>query len=245
MIAIPAIDLKDGKVVRLRQGRADATTIYGNNPVETARHWEKQGAQLLHLVDLNGAFSGHSVHTEIITAIVQAVSVPVELGGGIRSLETIQKALERGVTRVILGSVAVSQPEIVEKALQEFSPENIVLGVDALGGKIATHGWENVTSTELFEFLRRWEEKGVRHIIYTDISRDGMLSGPDAETVFQLAERFSFEIVVSGGIATEADVLQFCRPELSSIEGVILGKSLYAGTLDFIHLSQQLEQRGC
>ncbi|NOY76538.1 MAG: 1-(5-phosphoribosyl)-5-((5-phosphoribosylamino)methylideneamino)imidazole-4-carboxamide isomerase, partial [Calditrichaeota bacterium] len=215
------------------------------DPVETARHWEKQGTKLLHLVDLDGAFAGHSVHTEIIASIVRAISIPVELGGGIRSLDTIQRALHLGVTRVILGSVAVTQPEIVEKALQEFSSEKIALGVDALGGKIATHGWEKVSSMELFAFLRQWEEKGIGHVIYTDISRDGMLSGPDTETVFRMAEAFSFQIVVSGGIATEADVLQFCRPELPTIEGVILGKSLYAGTLDFVHLNQQLEQRRC
>jgi len=239
------VPLKDGKVVRLRQGQAGAATIYGDDPAQTARHWEKQGARLLHLVDLDGAFAGHSVHTEIIASIVQAVSIPVELGGGIRSLDTIQRAFEQGVARVILGSVAVTQPEVVEKALRKFSSEKIVLGVDALGGKIATHGWKNVTKTGLFDFLRHWEEKGIRHVIYTDISRDGMLSGPDAETVFRMAEAFSFQIVVSGGIATEADVLQFCRPELPTIEGVILGQSLYAGTLNFIHLNQQLEQRGC
>jgi len=245
MIAIPAIDLKGGKVVRLRQGKADDATIYSDDPVQMAQLWESKGARLLHLVDLDGAFSGNSAHTEIIAEIARTLRIPVELGGGLRSLSAIESALNLGVSRVILGSVAVSEPKIVETALRQFSPEKIVLGVDARDGKIATHGWQQFTAVPLFDFLRRWEQLGIRHVIYTDISRDGMLTGPNAETVFQLAETFSFQIIVSGGIATEADVLQFCRPELPTIEGVILGKSLYTEAIDFVHLNQQLEQHAC
>ncbi len=245
MIAIPAIDLKGGKVVRLLQGKAEETTVYSDDPLEMARHWERQGARLLHLVDLDGAFAGQSGHMEIIGTIAKTLRIPVELGGGLRSLAAIESALNLGVDRVILGSVAVSEPNIVEEALRRFSAEKIVLGVDARDGKIATHGWQQQTDIALFDFLRRWEEKGIRHVIYTDISRDGMLTGPNADVIFQLAERFAFQIVVSGGMATEADVLQFCRAGLRRIEGVILGKALYTGAITFGHLNQELEARGC
>ena len=245
MISIPAIDLKEGKVVRLQQGKATDSTVYSDDPVQMARYWESRGAKLLHLVDLDGAFSGKSVHTEIIREIARTLRIPVELGGGLRSLKGIESALNLGIDRVILGSVAVSDPKIVEEALYSFSPEKIVLGVDTRAEKISTHGWQQVTEIPLFDFLRRWEKKGIRHVIYTDISRDGMLSGPDTETVFRLAEAFSFQIIVSGGIATEEDVLQFCRPDLSAIEGVILGKSLYAGTIDLAHLNRELEHHAC
>ncbi len=245
MIAIPAIDLKGGKVVRLRQGKAGQTTVYGDDPVKTALHWQEQGARLLHLVDLDGAFSGHSAHTERIASVVHALSIPVELGGGLRSLDSIRRAFELGVARVILGSVAVTRPELVENALKEFSAEKIVLGVDAAGGKIATHGWQEVTQVGLTEFLRRWEEQGIRHIIYTDISRDGMLTGPDFEGVRQIAESFSFSIVVSGGVSCEEDVLQFCGLPHEKIEGVILGKALYTGAVHLKSLIEKMEQQAC
>ncbi len=245
MIAIPAIDLKEGKVVRLRQGKVNQTTVYGNDPVETALHWQEQGARWLHLVDLDGAFSGRSVHRGVIASVVRALSIPVELGGGIRSLQAIQQALDLGVARVILGSVAITRPEVVENALREFSPEKIVLGVDAENGKIATHGWKEVTAVGFLDFLRRWEEKGIRHIIYTDISRDGMLSGPDFQGVRQITQSFSFQVVVSGGISSEEDVLQFCRAPHEQIEGVILGKALYSGAVHLKQLIEKMERQAC
>jgi len=245
MIAIPAIDLKSGKVVRLRQGNTENSTVYSDDPVQMAQLWERKGAKLLHVVDLDGAFSGKSVHTKIIREIARTLMIPVELGGGLRSLEAIDAALNFGIDRVVLGSAAVSEPRIVEEALRRFSPEKIILGVDARDGKIATHGWQKLTETSLFDFLRHWETLGIRHVIYTDISRDGMLTGPNAEAVLQLAENFSFQIIVSGGIATEADVLQFCRSELTTIEGVILGKALYTKAIDFEHLIRKMEQRQC
>ncbi len=245
MIPIPAIDLKGSKVVRLRQGRAKDSTVYSDDPVQMAQLWESKGAKRLHVVDLNGAFSGKSAHTEIIREIARTLRIPVQLGGGLRSLEAIESALNFGIDRVILGSVAVSNPEVLEEALRRFSPEKIVLGVDARNGKIATHGWQKLTQRPVFDFLHRWETRGIRHVIYTDISRDGMLTGPNAEAVFRLAESFSFQIIVSGGIATEADVLQFCRSELTTIEGVIIGKALYAGAIDFRHLIKEMDQRQC
>ncbi len=243
MIAIPAIDLRGGKVVRLRQGKKEEATVYGDNPLHTALHWQNLGAPMLHVVDLDGAFAGRSVESEQIGALVQSLRIPVELGGGIRNLETIDFYLKMGVSRVILGSAAVTNQELVKQALELFSPERIVLGVDALDGKIATHGWEEIAPVSVLDFLSEWADNGIRHIIYTDISRDGMLSGPDVHGVQKIAATFSFQMVVSGGISEEKDVLQFCG--LPNIEGVILGKALYAGAVDFPRLLEKMERKQC
>ncbi|GBD93365.1 1-(5-phosphoribosyl)-5-[(5-phosphoribosylamino) methylideneamino] imidazole-4-carboxamide isomerase [bacterium BMS3Abin05] len=245
MILIPAIDLKGGKVVRLQQGKAEKVTSYSDNPVQIAKHWEAQGASWLHLVDLDGAFKGKSIHARTIQRIAEAVSIPVELGGGLRNLQAIERALECGIHRVILGSAAVTRPEVVLKAIEKFTSEKIVLGVDALNGKIATHGWTDVTAVTLFDFLRKWEKTGLTRIVYTDISRDGMLSGPNLKELIEINASFSFRIILSGGISDENEITKLCEAKLRYLEGVIVGKALYDGRIQLKKLIRKMEQSGC
>lgn len=229
MIILPAIDLRNGKCVRLLQGRLEDETVFADDPVEMARRWQENGAEYLHLVDLDGAFQGAPVHLPIVQKIKEATGLPVELGGGIRDMATIAKVLASGVDRVILGTVAVSNPELLANACAEFG-ERIVLGLDARDGKVAIKGWVDVTEKSAVELACELKEKGVRRIIFTDISRDGMLSGPNLKSIEELASKTGIPVIASGGVNVLADIVNLKK--IAGVEGVITGKALYTGSLN-------------
>ncbi len=233
MILIPAIDLKDGQCVRLRQGRMDDDTVFSDNPVEMAGRWYDAGARRLHLVDLNGAFEGKPVNGEIIQEITkQYPDLPVEIGGGIRSIETVEAYLNAGVAYVIIGTKAVEDPDFVTELCKQF-PGNIIVGLDALDGKVAIKGWAEVSDVDLFDLSKRFENDGVDAIIYTDISRDGMMQGANVENTAALAQTISIPVIASGGIHDLKDVEAICKLAHHGISGAITGRAIYEGTLDF------------
>ncbi|MDX8402434.1 MAG: 1-(5-phosphoribosyl)-5-[(5-phosphoribosylamino)methylideneamino]imidazole-4-carboxamide isomerase [Mariprofundaceae bacterium] len=229
---IPAIDLKGGHCVRLRQGRMDEATDYGDDPAAMAQRWQAAGARRLHVVDLDGAFAGHPANRAAIESICAALDIPVQLGGGLRDLNMIEGMLGLGVDRVILGSVAVHDPAIVREACRAF-PGRICVGIDAKDGRVAVHGWDDVTDIEAAELARRFADDGVAAIIHTDISRDGMLSGPNIAASRALAAACGIPVIVSGGIATLEDVLAAAAHAGDGIAGAITGRAIYEGTLDF------------
>jgi len=229
---IPAIDLKGGHCVRLKQGRMEDATDYGDDPVAMARRWQAQGARRLHVVDLDGAFAGKPENRTVVQGICAALDIPVQLGGGLRDLATIGQTLELGVQRVILGSAAVSNPGLVTEACRAF-PEQICVGIDAKGGMVAVHGWDDVTDVAAVDLARRFEDAGVAAIVYTDIARDGMLSGPNIEETLRLARAVSIPIIASGGVARLDDVLRLAAHLDEGICGAITGRAIYEGTLDF------------
>ena len=231
MIVIPAIDLKEGKCVRLEQGLMEKDTVYSDNPAEMARHWQAEGGELLHLVDLDGAFAGVPKNREAIQAIVAAVDIPTELGGGIRDLETIEAYLSLGIDRVILGTVAKEDPALVGEACRRF-PGRIVVGIDAKGGLVAVRGWAEMTEKKAIDLAREMEGLGVTAIIYTDIARDGMMQGPNLEATAALAEAISIPVIASGGVSSLDDIRNLLKIEASGIEGVITGKAIYNGALN-------------
>ena len=233
MILIPAIDLKDGQCVRLRQGRMDDDTVFSDNPVEMAGRWYDAGARRLHLVDLNGAFEGKPVNGEIIQEITQSYpDLPVEIGGGIRTIETVEAYLNAGVAYVIIGTKAVEDPDFVTQLCKEF-PGNVIVGLDALDGKVAIKGWAEVSDVDLFDLSKRFENDGVDAIIYTDISRDGMMQGANVENTAALAQAISIPVIASGGIYDLKDVEAICKVAHHGISGAITGRAIYEGTLDF------------
>lgn len=232
MLVIPAIDLKDGKCVRLRQGRMDDDTVYSDDPVAMACHWLDNGARRLHLVDLNGAFAGEPVNHQVINAIAAECrrrNVPVQIGGGIRSIETARAYLEAGVSYVIIGSKAVSNPEFVAELCREI-PGHVIVGIDAKDGMVAVEGWAEVSSIGAVELAKRFESDGVSAIVYTDISRDGMLSGVNVDATVELARSVSIPVIASGGLHNEEDIRALCTR--GGILGAITGKAIYEGTLD-------------
>jgi len=233
MLLIPAIDLKDGRCVRLRQGRMDDETIFSEDPVEVAGNWLAAGARRLHLVDLNGAFAGEPVNGEVIRAIVEACpDLPIQVGGGIRDEATIQAYLDAGVTYTIIGTQAVKQPEFVTRACQRF-PGHIIVGLDAKDGLVAIDGWATVTEHKVVDLATRFEQDGVEAIVYTDIGRDGMLTGPNVEATAALAASIGIPVVASGGITNIEDVLALCEAASAGITAAITGRAIYEGTLDF------------
>lgn len=233
MLLIPAIDLKDGRCVRLRQGRMEDETIFADDPVEVAGRWVAAGARRLHLVDLNGAFAGEPVNGGVIQAIARAYpDLPIQVGGGIRDEKTIQTYLEAGVNFVIIGTQAVKEPAFVARACALF-PGNVIVGLDAKEGMVAIDGWATVTDQEVIELSRRFEQDGVSAIVYTDIGRDGMLTGPNVEATAALANAVNIPIVASGGITNLADIEALCTAETQNIMGAITGRAIYEGTLDF------------
>lgn len=233
MLLIPAIDLKDGRCVRLRQGRMDDETIFSDDPVEIAGRWVAAGARRLHLVDLNGAFAGEPVNGEVIKAIAAAYpDLPIQVGGGIRDEQTIQAYLDAGVTFVIIGTQAVKEPEFVARACGAF-PGHVIVGLDAKDGMVAIDGWARVTDHEVTELSRRFEQDGVSAIVYTDIGRDGMLTGPNVEATAALANAITIPIVASGGITDIGDIAALCKAGTNNIMGAITGRAIYEGTLDF------------
>ncbi|MFN7482750.1 MAG: 1-(5-phosphoribosyl)-5-[(5-phosphoribosylamino)methylideneamino]imidazole-4-carboxamide isomerase [Betaproteobacteria bacterium] len=234
MLLIPAIDLKDGKCVRLQQGDMNASTTFGEDPAAMARRWLEAGARRLHLVDLNGAFAGKPVNEGAVKAILRAVGddIPVQLGGGIRDLDTIERYLDDGIGYVIIGTAAVKNPGFLKDACSAFGG-HIIVGLDAKDGKVATDGWSKLTGHEVVDLARKFEDYGVEAVIYTDIGRDGMLTGINIEATVKLAQALSIPVIASGGLAGIADIEQLCAVEAEGVEGVICGRSIYTGALDF------------
>ena len=229
MRVVPAIDLKEGKAVRLLQGRMTDATVYADHPAEVAINFANQGAEFLHVVDLNGAFAGQAVNDQAILAIIKAAPLKIEVGGGIRTLERIAELLELGVERVILGTVAVRDPELVAEAVRRYG-EQIVVGIDAKDGRVAVQGWAEATDLGAVELGMAMKQVGVRHVIFTDISRDGMLQGPNIASTVQLTLNTGLQVIVSGGISSLDDLRQIREAsERTPLAGVVIGKAIYAG----------------
>ncbi len=234
MLLIPAIDLKDGQCVRLQQGDMQASTTFGLDPGAMARRWLQAGARRLHLVDLNGAFAGKPVNESAVKAIMREVGdqIPVQLGGGIRDLDTIERLLDDGLAYVIIGTAAVKNPGFLKEACIAFGG-HIIVGLDARDGKVATDGWSKLTGHEVIDLARKFEDYGVESVIYTDIGRDGMLTGINIEATLKLAQAVSIPVIASGGLSDMADIERLCAVEAEGVEGVICGRSIYTGALDF------------
>lgn len=230
MIVIPAIDLKEGKCVRLEQGLMERDTVFSDNPGAQARTWQDEGAEMLHIVDLDGAFAGEPKNRASIEAIVAALTIPCQLGGGIRDIATIEAYLSLGVFRVILGTAAQRDPALVTEACRRF-PGRIVVGIDAKDGMVAVQGWAEVTGVTASELAKRFEGEGVAAIVYTDISRDGMLAGPNIEATRRLAESISIPVIASGGISTLKDIENLMAVESFGVTGAITGKAIYTGSI--------------
>ncbi len=232
MIIFPAIDIKDGECVRLMQGDPGRVTVYGKDPVSMAKRWEDEGARWLHLVDLDGAFSRSLANRRVISEIAGAVGIPVQVGGGIRDLETMAYYLESGVKRVIIGTAAIRQPEILEKAC-ELHPMQIALGIDARDGQVAIEGWKETTGTDAIDLARKFERLDLAAIIYTDIYRDGMQSGVNIEATRRLLESCRIPVIASGGVSTLKDIRDLLPLVPMGLMGVITGKAIYSGALRF------------
>lgn len=234
MLIIPAIDLKDGHCVRLRQGLMEDATVFSEEPAAMAAHWLEKGARRLHLVDLNGAFAGKPKNLDAIKGILKAVDgeIPVQLGGGIRSLDTIEQYLDAGIDYVIIGTAAVKLPGFLHEACDAF-PGHIIVGLDAKDGMVATDGWSKVTDHDVVDLAKRFQGYGVESVIYTDIGRDGMLSGVNIEATVRLAQALTIPVIASGGLTNLDDVRALCAVESEGIEGVITGRAIYEGTIDF------------
>lgn len=231
MIVIPAVDLKDGRCVRLSQGRMDQESVYSEDPVQMAKHWELKGAERLHVVDLNGAVTGTPVHQSLIKEIANSIRIPVEVGGGIRNLETIETYLSLGVEWVILGTVALRNRSLVEEACRQF-PRKVILGIDARRGKVAIQGWKEEVSLEAIELAKQFEGLGLSAIIFTDIERDGMSTGLNSEMTGALARSISIPVIASGGVFRIEEIRQLMELEPDGVIGVIVGRALYTGRLD-------------
>lgn len=234
MLLIPAIDIKDGRCVRLRQGDMAEETIFSEDPAAVARQWLDKGARRLHLVDLNGAFAGTPKNDSAIRSIVDEVEeqVPIQLGGGLRDLDTIERYLDFGITDVIVGTAAVKSPGFLQDACGAFVG-HVIVGLDARDGKVATDGWSKMTGHDVLDLAKKFEDYGVASIIYTDIGRDGMLTGVNLEATRQLASALLIPVIASGGVTNIGDIEDLCAIEEEGVEGVILGRSIYEGTLDF------------
>ncbi len=234
MLLIPAIDMKDGQCVRLKQGDMDQTTVFGDDPSLVARGWVDKGARRLHLVDLNGAFAGHPKNEMAIRKILKRVGseVDVQLGGGIRDLDTIERYLDAGLRYVIIGTAAVKNPGFLQDACTAFGG-HIIVGLDARDGKVATDGWSKLTRHDVIDLGKKFEDYGVESIIYTDIGRDGMLSGINIEATVKLAQALTIPVIASGGLGSLADIESLCEVESEGVEGVICGRAIYSGDLDF------------
>jgi len=252
MIVFPAIDLRQGKCVRLRQGRPEAETIFSDDPVAMAKHWASQGAEWFHVVNLDGAlgqasspplgppqlWGGSSKNLRVVEEIISSnfqhptSNIQIQFGGGLRTMADIEEALELGLARVILGTVAMEEPSLVAEAVQRFGAESIVVGIDARKGKAATHGWQEVSSMTATELAFRVRELGVERVVYTDIARDGMLSGVNVEATGELAQRTGLKVIASGGVSSLDDLRRLKEVEASGVEGVIIGQALYSGALE-------------
>ncbi|MCS6786580.1 MAG: 1-(5-phosphoribosyl)-5-[(5-phosphoribosylamino)methylideneamino]imidazole-4-carboxamide isomerase [Thiobacillaceae bacterium] len=245
MLIIPAIDLKDGQCVRLKQGEMATATVFSSDPAAMARRWVDAGARRLHLVDLNGAFAGRPVNEPAIRAIVAAVGddIPIQLGGGIRDLDTIERYLDDGISYVIIGSAAVKNPGFLHDACNAF-PGHIIVGLDAKDGRVAVEGWSKVTHHEVIDLAQKFQDYGVEAVIYTDIGRDGMMSGVNVEATVKLAQALTIPVIASGGITDLEDVRRLCAVADEGIMGAITGRALYEGTLD-LTAAQRLADELC
>jgi phosphoribosylformimino-5-aminoimidazole carboxamide ribotide isomerase len=238
MILIPAIDLKQGQCVRLRQGRMEDSTVFSDDPVSMAGKWVEQGARRLHIVDLDGAFEGEPVNADIIESITSAYpDLPIQIGGGIRKVETVEAYLEAGVRYVIIGTQAVRKPEFVTELCAEF-PDQVIVGIDAKNGMVAVQGWAESSDQSAEHLAQRFEDQGVSAIVYTDISRDGMMQGVNVEATRQLAESVSIPVIASGGVTNLDDIKQLSSVSDSGIDGVIIGRALYERTIDLKQAQQ-------
>lgn len=236
----PAIDMKNGQCVRLKQGKFEEITVYSASPEKVAAYWEEQGATFLHLVDLDGALAGYSVNEAVIRRTCETVSIPIEIGGGIRTAEAIERMLNLGVTRVIIGTKAVENPLFIREVVKRFGPDRIVAGVDAKNGMVAIEGWEKVSTISAEELCVQMKEFGVRHVVYTDISRDGMLTGPNVEATRALTEATGMDIIASGGMSSMDDLKRLCE---AGVKGAIIGKALYEKRIDLKEAVEAFERR--
>ena len=253
MLLIPAIDLKDGHCVRLKQGDMDQATVFSEDPAQMARHWLQQGARRLHLVDLNGAFAGKPKNEPAIKAIIAAVrefadehdveEIPIQLGGGIRDLDTIEACLDGGLSYVIIGTAAVKNPGFLHDACVAF-PGHIIVGLDAKEGKVATDGWSKLTGHDVVDLGKKYEDYGVESIIYTDIGRDGMLSGINIEATVRLAQALTIPVIASGGLSNFDDIKALCAVEGEGVVGTIAGRAIYDGSLDFAAAQKLADELG-
>ncbi|MCH8104938.1 MAG: 1-(5-phosphoribosyl)-5-[(5-phosphoribosylamino)methylideneamino]imidazole-4-carboxamide isomerase [Proteobacteria bacterium] len=242
MILIPAIDLKQGHCVRLRQGRMEDSTVFSDDPVSMAGKWVSQGCKRLHLVDLDGAFEGEPVNADVIEEITAAYpGLPIQIGGGIRTVDTVEAYLEAGVSYVIIGTQAVKKPEFVTELCAEF-PGNVIISIDARDGLVAVQGWAEDSDQTVDTLARRYEDQGVAAIIYTDIGRDGMMQGVNVEATKSLAEAVSIPVIASGGVTDMEDIKKLNEVKESGIEGVIIGRALYERTLSLVEAQQYLDQ---
>jgi len=234
MLLIPAIDLKDGKCVRLEQGDMKAVTTFSDQPSAMARRWLDAGARRLHLVDLNGAFAGKPINESAVKAIVREVGdqIPVQLGGGLRDLDTIERYLDDGLSYVIIGTAAVKSPGFLKDACSAFGG-HVIVGLDAKDGKVATDGWSKLTGHEVIDLAKKFQDYGVEGVIYTDIGRDGMLTGVNVEATVRLAQALTIPVFASGGLSGLADIEKLCAVQSEGIQGVICGRAIYSGDLDF------------
>jgi len=243
MLLIPAIDLKDGHCVRLEQGDMSVSTSFGDDPAAMARRWLDAGARRLHLVDLNGAFAGKPVNEAAVKAIIKEVGgrIPIQLGGGIRDLDTIERYLDDGLSYIIIGTAAVKSPGFLKDACTAFGG-HIIVGLDAKDGKVATDGWSKLTGHEVVDLGLKFQDYGVEGVIYTDIGRDGMLTGVNIESTVKLAQALTIPVFASGGLAGIADIEKLCAVEDEGVEGVICGRSIYTGALDFAQAQSRADE---
>ncbi len=241
MILFPAIDLKDGQCVRLKLGDMEQVTVFNDDPAAQAVAFEDAGFEWLHLVDLNGAFAGRPVNAAAVEAILEAVDIPVQLGGGIRDMATIESWLERGVRRVILGTIAVREPDLVRAACRAF-PGQVAIGIDARGGQVAVEGWAEASELSAIDLARRFEDAGAAAIIHTDIDRDGVLKGLNIPATLELARAISIPVIASGGLASIEDIRRLLQPDCAILEGAISGRALYDGRLDWRQALEMIEQ---
>jgi len=238
MLLIPAIDLKDGQCVRLRQGRMEDSTIFSDDPVAMAGRWVEAGARRLHLVDLNGAFAGQPVNAQVIRRIAQTFpDLPIQVGGGIRDEQTVDAYLDAGVQFVIIGTKAVQEPHFISDLCLEY-PGHVIVGLDARDGRVAINGWSKLSKHQVVDLARIFERDGVEAIIYTDIGRDGMMQGVNVEATVRLAQAISIPVIASGGVSTLDDVRALCAVEAEGIMGAIIGRALYEGSIDFAAAQQ-------
>ena len=244
MLLIPAIDLKDGKCVRLRQGRMDDETVFGDDPVAVARRWVEAGARRLHMVDLNGAFEGKPVNASAIRAVAEAFpDLPIQVGGGIRDEETVQAYLDAGVQYTIIGTKAVSAPHFVNDLCVEF-PGHIIVGLDAKDGKVAIDGWSKLSHHSVIDMAQRFEHDGVEAIVFTDIGRDGMMEGVNVESTVELAQAIRIPVIASGGITNLDDIQALCKVADEGLMGALTGRAIYEGTLDLAEAQKLADELG-
>ncbi|WP_058089386.1 1-(5-phosphoribosyl)-5-[(5-phosphoribosylamino)methylideneamino]imidazole-4-carboxamide isomerase [Aquabacterium parvum] len=243
MLLIPAIDLKDGKCVRLKQGDMNDSTTFGEDPAAMARRWLDAGARRLHLVDLNGAFAGKPINEAAIKAIIKEVGseIPVQLGGGIRDLDTIERYLDDGLSYVIIGTAAVKNPGFLRDACTAFGG-HIIVGLDAKDGKVATDGWSKLSGHEVIDLAKKFEDYGVEGVIYTDIGRDGMLTGINIDATVKLAQALTIPVIASGGLSNIQNIEELCAVEGEGVEGVICGRAIYSGDLDFAAAQKRADE---